>query len=85
MPNTKITIYSTPYCGYCKLVKEYFDKNNVEYQEIDVSQDEKSQQEIVAKSGQMGVPVIIIEKDGKEKIIVGFQKDKLAEILNITE
>ncbi len=83
MSEAKITIYSTPYCGYCKLLKEYLDKNNIVYQEIDVSEDEKAQQEMITKSGQMGVPVIIIKKDGNEEIVVGFQKDKLAEILKL--
>lgn len=83
MSEVKVTIYSTPYCGYCKLAKQYFEENNIAYQEIDISVDEKAQKEIVAKSNQMGVPVIVIKKDDKEEVIVGFQKDKLAEILNI--
>ncbi len=83
MPNTKIIIYSTPFCGYCKLVKEYLDKNKIAYQEIDVSQDKSVQEEMIAKSGQTGVPVIIIKKDDQEEILIGFQKNKLAEILNI--
>ena len=83
MPDTKITIYSTQFCGYCKLAKQYFDENNIEYTEIDVTSDKVKQKEMVDKSGQMGVPVIIIEKDGQEEVLIGFQKDKLAEILNI--
>ena len=80
---SKIIIYSTEMCGYCKLAKQYFDENNVEYTEIDVSTDEAKQKEMIDKSGQMGVPVIVIEKDGKEEVLVGFQKEKLAELLNI--
>jgi len=83
MSDIKIKIYSTEFCGYCKLAKQFFDENNVKYEEIDVSNDEAQQKEMISKSGQMGVPVIIIEKDGKEEILVGFQKDKLSELLNI--
>jgi glutaredoxin-like YruB-family protein len=79
-----IKIFSTPFCGYCKLLKQYLDDNKIAYQEIDVAVDLKAQEEMVAKSGQMGVPVTIIEKDGQEEIIVGFQKSKVAEILNLT-
>lgn len=83
MAEIKITIYSTPTCGYCQLAKQYFDKNNVTYQDIDVLADEARQKEMVDKSGQMGVPVIVITKDGKEEILIGFQKEKLAQLLDI--
>jgi len=80
---TKITIYSTPTCPYCKAAKEFFDEKSVEYAEIDVSVDTKASEAMIEKSGQMGVPVIIIEKDGKEEIIIGFDKAKIVEILGI--
>ncbi len=81
--NFKITIYSTEFCGYCKLVKQYLDGNNITYTDINVGEDEEAGKKMVEKSGQQGVPVIIIEKNGKEEILVGFQKSKLNEILNI--
>lgn len=83
MPTSKIIIYSTPFCGYCQLAKQYLEENKIPYQEIDVSVDEKGRDEMVTKSGQLGVPVIIIEKDGQEEVIVGFQKEKLATLLDL--
>ena len=78
-----ITVYSTEFCGYCKMLKQYLDEQKIEYKAVDVSSDEKAQEEMIEKSGQMGVPVIAIEKDGKEQVLVGFQKDKIDEILEI--
>lgn len=69
----KITIYSTPTCPYCKMAKEYLDEIKVEYSDHDVSTDTAAAEEMIKKSGQMGVPVIDI--DGK--IIVGFDKQEL--------
>ena len=66
----KVTIYTTPYCGYCIMVKEFFKENKIQYKEIDVSEDEKAAQEMIQKSGQMYVPII----DISGKIIVGFDK-----------
>ena len=83
MSDTKIKVYSTPTCGYCKLAKQYFDEKNVEYEDIDVSSDEKAQEEMISKSKQMGVPVIIINKDDKENVIIGFDKNKINELLEI--
>lgn len=77
----KITVYSTPTCIYCNIAKTFFKSHNVDYEEIDVSQDQARAKEMVEKSGQMGVPVIDI--DGQ--IIIGFDKAKISELLNIKE
>lgn len=76
---SKVTIYTTPSCVYCKMTKAFFKENKVEYQERDVSTDATARDEMIAKSNQMGVPVIDI--DGK--ILVGFDKEGLSELLHI--
>jgi glutaredoxin-like YruB-family protein len=75
----KIKIYTTPFCVYCKEVKEFLSKNNLDYLEIDVSQDEKALNYIVSKTGQIAVPVIEINNE----IIVGFDKNKILRALNL--
>jgi glutaredoxin-like YruB-family protein len=79
----KVTIYTTPTCPYCQLTKQFFQDNNVEYTEIDVASNHEAAKEMIEKSGQMGVPVIVVEKDGEENIVVGFNKPRLAELLGI--
>lgn len=76
---SKITIYTTPTCTYCKMTKAFFKEHNVTYEEKDVASDHALVEEMVKKSGQMAVPVIDI--DGK--ILVGFDKEGLLELLNI--
>jgi len=77
----KIRIFSTPSCIYCVTLKAFLEERNVEFEEIDVSQDEKAQKEMIEKSGQMGVPVV--EIDGQ--IVVGFDRAKIIELLKIKE
>ena len=77
----KVNIYTTPTCVYCKMAKEFFKENNIEYKEHDVSQDENARKEMVDKSHQLGVPVIDI--DGE--MFVGFDKDALSKALDIKE
>lgn len=74
-----VIIYSTPTCVYCKMAKEFFKKNNVQYQEHNVAEDEKAREEMVNKSGQLGVPVIDI--DGK--VMVGFSESELKKSLGL--
>ncbi len=74
-----VTIYSTPTCPYCKLAKAYMDEHHVTYTNYDVAADADRADEMMKKSGQMGVPVIEIDS----KIIVGFDKPALKEALGI--
>jgi glutaredoxin 3 len=75
----KVTIYSTPTCHYCNMAKDYFKEHNVQYDAFDVSVDQDKRREMMEKSGQLGVPVITIE----DKVIIGFNKSKIAELLEI--
>ena len=73
-----ITIYSTKTCGFCKAAKEFLNENSVEYTDIDVGADQEKAREMIEKSGQMGVPVIVVGEGADEEIIVGFDKERLA-------
>ena len=77
---TEVIIYSTPTCSYCKMIKEYLRENKIEYKDYNVASDGEKAQEMMDKSGQMGVPVIIIKKDNKENVLVGFDQNKLDKI-----
>ncbi|MFB6224855.1 MAG: glutaredoxin family protein [Candidatus Paceibacteria bacterium] len=72
-----VTIYTTPTCQYCKMAKQYFEENNIDYTEYDVSENEEKRSEMVEKSGQMGVPVI----DIGGQLIVGFDKSAVSDAL----
>ena len=72
-----VTLYSTPTCPYCHLAREYFTKNNIVFIDNDVAHDDKKREEMIEKSGQMGVPVIDIEGE----ILVGFNEEELSKRL----
>lgn len=76
----KVQIYTTDTCHFCHLAKEFFKANNVDYEEINVTRDVAKQQEMINKSGQMGVPII----DVGGEIVIGFNERKLRELLEIT-
>ncbi|MDT8718943.1 glutaredoxin family protein [Clostridium sp. 19966] len=74
-----VKIYTTNTCPWCVKTKEYLASNGISYDEINVSKDREAAKEMIEKSGQRGVPVVDI--DGS--IVVGFDKNKLNELLNI--
>ena len=74
-----VKIYSTPTCPWCKKVKAYLEEKSIKYENLNVAEDMKAQEEMIKISGQMGVPVIDI--DGQ--IVVGFDKTRIDELLKI--
>jgi glutaredoxin len=57
----KVKVYSTPTCGYCHQAKKFLAERGVEYSEFDVSCDRAAAEEMVRLTGQMGVPVILVD------------------------
>lgn len=78
MENHKVVVYSTNTCPYCVMAKDWFKGKGVSFEDKNVGIDHSAGQEMIAKSGQMGVPVIDI--DGE--IIVGFQPERFEKLLS---
>jgi glutaredoxin-like YruB-family protein len=75
----KVKIYSTPTCPWCIRTKQFLKENNIDFQDIDVSSNQQAADEMMSKTGQMGVPVIDIEG----QIVVGFDREKIKATLGI--
>lgn len=73
----QIKVYSTPACPWCIRTKQFLKENNIPFEDIDVSSDPAAAEEMVNKSGQMGVPVL----DIGGRIVVGFDKEKIKSAL----
>ena len=76
----QITIYSTPTCHFCQMTKDFLKEKGIGYTEFDVAHDLEKRQEMIQKSGQMGVPVIFVG----EEMIIGFDKERLVSTLGLT-
>lgn len=79
--NFSVRVFSTPTCAYCFTLKEFLKEHNIKFEDIDVSQNQGALKEMVEKSGQMGVPVIEING----QVIVGFNKARIVELLNLND
>lgn len=75
----KVLLFTTPTCSYCTLAKRYFKENRIRYREVDVSKNEAAARDMQRKTGQTGVPVIIINN----RPIVGFDKTKINKMLSL--
>jgi len=75
----KVVIFTTPTCSYCNIAKRYFKEKKIKFTDVDVSRDQRAAADMQRKTGQTGVPVIMIGS----KPIVGFDKTKINSMLNI--
>jgi glutaredoxin 3 len=74
-----VKVYSTPACPYCKMAKKFLETNKIPYQDLNVAEDKAALEEMIKRSGQMGVPVIDV--DGE--FVVGFNQAWLKEKLGL--
>ncbi|MCR4416319.1 MAG: NrdH-redoxin [Ignavibacteria bacterium] len=79
MNQPKVIIFTTPTCSFCNAAKRYFREKNIRFTEVDVSRDQKAAMDMYRRTGQMGVPVILINN----RPIVGFDVNKINQMLNI--
>ena len=77
MTQPTIAIYSTPTCHFCHMAKDYFDAHGLKYEDYNVAVDTEKRKEMVEKTGQMGVPVIVIG----DQVIIGFDEGRIHTIL----
>ena len=75
----KVKVYSTSACPYCIRAKQFLKDNNIVFEDLDVSGNQTAAEEMIQKSGQMGVPVLDIAGE----IIVGFDKERIKSALGI--
>lgn len=75
-----VTVFSTPTCPWCSRLKKYLSEQRIAFKDVDVSRDARAAQEMVRKSGQMGVPQAWI--DGQ--VVVGFDRKRIDNLLHLT-
>jgi glutaredoxin 3 len=74
-----VTIYTTPGCEWCQRTRQFLHQYNIRFAEKNVAEDLLARKEMMKKSGQTGVPVIVVN----EEIIIGFDEKELKEKLGI--
>ena len=74
-----VIIYSTPTCHFCHLAKDFFNEKGIKYTDYDVLADLEKRKEMVEKTGQLGVPVIVVG----DEVVIGFDREEISSLLSI--
>ncbi len=81
---SRVRLYSTHTCPYCKMEKAWLDEKRVAHEVVYVDQDQREAEEMVRKTGQMGVPVTEVQyEDAEAEFIVGFDRAGLQRLLGL--
>ena len=75
----KVILFTTPQCSWCQTAKRFLKEKKVHFKEVDVSRDERAAKDMVRRTGQQGVPVILVNNHP----VVGFDQSKLKRLLNL--
>jgi len=66
----RLTVYTTEPCGYCRTAKALLERRGIPYDEINLSKDAEGRSELVAGTGMMTFPQVML--DGEP--LGGFQE-----------
>jgi glutaredoxin len=80
-----IFLYALSTCGWCKKTKAFFNEQGVEYSYVDVdlvpaAEEDQVMQEVQRWNPSTSFPTIVINN---QQCIVGFQPDKIKEVLGL--
>jgi glutaredoxin 3 len=75
----KVIMFTTPTCTYCRKAKQYFRQKQVPFRDVDVSKDQAAARDMVRRSGQQGVPQILIGN----QVVIGFDRPKIDRLLGL--
>jgi glutaredoxin-like YruB-family protein len=75
----RVILFTTPTCTYCKKTKRYLRERGIPFKDVDVSKDQRAARDMVRRSGQQGVPQILIGN----QVVVGFDRPKIDKLLGL--
>lgn len=75
----KVILFTTPTCSWCRVAKNYLKEKNIKFKAVDISKDRRAAEDMVKRTGQQGVPVILINN----RPVIGFDKNKINRLLGI--
>jgi glutaredoxin 3 len=58
----QIVVYTTEPCGFCRQAKALLDSRGIHYEEVNLAKDPEGRADLVALTGQMTFPQVLIDK-----------------------
>lgn len=80
-----LDVYTTPTCGFCKMLKAFLSEHSIPYTEHDVTATETARKEMMDVSdGSMSVPMIVFDKGKSTQTVqIGYDESKVKAALGL--
>ena len=78
----RLTVYTTEPCGYCRTAKTLLERRGVPFEEINLAKDADGRAELVARTGMMTFPQVILDDEpigGFQELVAADRAGRLAE------
>ncbi len=78
----RVTVYTTEPCGYCRTAKALLDRRGIPYEEINLAKDADGRAQLVARTGMMTFPQVILDGEaigGFQELVVADRSGRLAD------
>ena len=82
----RVTVYTTEPCGYCRTAKALLERRGIPYDEVNLSKDVEGRSELVARTGMMTFPQVLLDGEplgGFQELAVADRAGVLADLRSV--
>ena len=81
----KLTVYSAPWCGDCRVAKRWLAQHNIAYNEINIEEVPEAAEEIIRRTGKRAIPQFVLNGEWVQPYVPGqgFKFEEMAELFGV--
>ncbi|MFH1844960.1 MAG: glutaredoxin family protein [bacterium] len=87
-PYQKLTVYSSTWCPDCRQAKRFLDDHGIEYELIEIDQDEAAAVRLEQQTGKRGIPYFVLDDTEWVRAYIpkqGFDRAGMTKLLGLAE
>lgn len=82
----KVKLYSSKTCPYCKMEQKWLEDHKIEHSVVYVDLQQEEAENLVKRTGQLGVPVTEITfEESEPEFVIGFDRNRLSDLFNLNQ
>jgi len=81
----ELTVYTSPWCGDCRVAKRWLAQHNINYKEIDIEEVPGAAEEVIERTGKRAIPQFVLNGQWIQPYVPGqgFKYQEMAELFGV--